>query len=453
MTKKISLGVVISLVFLTAALTLVITLLVFTKKYGSLVRDLPQRTQQYAQLEELDELVRLHYYGEITADAVAQGTCRGYIGGLADPYASYLSAEEYDIYKKKNAEVLPGVGVETVYDETAQGLRVILVTEDSPAFQAGIAADDLILSVNGDAVSQENQQALSVLLQTDGKDRLELLLRRSGQDTEPAETETATAPESPADNAEEIQHTDPDAQTEETQPEAATAAEENAAGPSVVSEFSVTLDRGYAAPSCKGEKRDGVGYIRISRFAGDTDTLVGEALDACLSAEVGGLIFDVRNNDGGNIAVAAKIIDRIVPLATGGTGAIATEKNAAGETVALYAADAEAVHLPICVLMNSRTGGAAELFACDLRDFGKAQLVGEPTMGHGTVQQAFELTNGDAVVLTVSEIVPYLGNSFNGSGITPDRVIPMSPADKDRLFSANAPADAQYRAALSMLLA
>lgn len=425
----------LSLVFLTAALTLVITLLVFTKRYGSLVRELPQRAQQYALLEELDELVRLHYYGEIDPDALSQSVGSGYISGLSDPYAAYLSAEEYALYKKKNAEVLPGVGVETVFDETAQGLRIISVNENSPASEAGLAADDVILSVNGDAISPENHQTLSALLQSDGKETLDVVLRRAVKQTETIqaaeEADDAQTADEPSDPAEE---TDTDDGT-----------------PSDVSEFRVSLNRGYAAPSCKGELRDGLGYIRISRFAGDTYTLFGNALDACLSAEVSGLIFDVRNNDSGNIAVAAKIIDRIVPLATGGTGAIATEKNAAGETVALYAADAQAVHLPICVLVNSRTGGAAELFACDLRDFGKAQLVGEPTLGHGTVQQAFTLSNGDAVVLTVSEIIPYLGNSFHGSGITPDRVVPMAPADKDRLFSSNAPADTQYSTALSML--
>ena len=72
------------------------------------------------------------------------------------------------------------------------------------------------------------------------------------------------------------------------------------------------------------------------------------------------------------------------------------------------------------VLVNKYSEGGAELLACDLRDYGKAQIVGETTGGKGTLQQVFRLDDGSAVLLTVAEIKPYISESFNGVGVTPD---------------------------------
>ena len=41
--------------------------------------------------------------------------------------------------------------------------------------------------------------------------------------------------------------------------------------------------------------------------------------------------------------------------------------------------------MPMAVLINSDTAGCGELFACDLKDFGKAFLIGEKTAGIGLV--------------------------------------------------------------------
>ena len=61
--------------------------------------------------------------------------------------------------------------------------------------------------------------------------------------------------------------------------------------------------------------------------------------------------------------------------------------------------------MPMLVLTDSNTAGPAELFACDLRDFGKAQLLGETTKGVGTATELFQLKDGSAVLLTIGEII------------------------------------------------
>ena len=70
--------------------------------------------------------------------------------------------------------------------------------------------------------------------------------------------------------------------------------------------------------------------------------------------------------------------------------------------------------------MDGETAGAGELVACDLRDFGKAVVVGKTTKGCGTYQEIFELSDGSAMVLTVGTIVPYTSDPFDGVGVKPD---------------------------------
>ena len=384
---------------ITAAVTVSLTVSYYTKEYNGLIGDLPQRAQQYAQLEEAEAIVHANYYGAVNTSALNQSVVEGYIEGLGDEHSVFLSAEDYTAYTDKISGEMAGIGLTVNFDVSINQLAVTAVAEHSPAAQNGVQIGNVISAVNGEAVTRENAQTLTGSICTGRFGTVSLdVIKMEG-----------------------------------------------------VAPVHLELRRGYQTPSCTYEQRKTIGYIRIGRFSEDTPALFSEALASFTDADVQGLIIDVRNNDSNDIASAAKVIDKIVPLATEGVGAIAIEKNAAGETVNLYAADAESVHFSVIVLLNSRTGGAAELLACDLRDFGKARLVGEPSMGHGTVQRVFPMKDGGALVLTVAEIIPYLGESFNSKGVTPDDVIPMSAADKDRLFSSDI-TDSQYDAAVAVLL-
>lgn len=103
------------------------------------------------------------------------------------------------------------------------------------------------------------------------------------------------------------------------------------------------------------------------------------------------------------------------------------------------------------ILVNSNTSGAAELFACDLRDFGIATLVGTKTAGNGTMQKVFELSDGSAVALTVAKVVPYKSESFNGTGIEPDYKVELTAEQNLRLPMLSLANDPQYQKALTLV--
>ena len=163
------------------------------------------------------------------------------------------------------------------------------------------------------------------------------------------------------------------------------------------------------------------------------------------------VIFDVRNNDTGLITNAVKCIDMLVPVASEGTSAIATAVDKDGNVIETFTSDSNSVRFSMVVLVNSNTTGAAELFACDLRDFGMAQLVGTRTAGNGTMQKVFELSDGSAVVLTVAKILPYKSDSYNGVGIEPTHTVELSAEQNSRLELLPLEEDTQYLKAVELL--
>jgi carboxyl-terminal processing protease len=90
-------------------------------------------------------------------------------------------------------------------------------------------------------------------------------------------------------------------------------------------------------------------------------------------------------------------------------------KDAHGEITA-YNSDAQSVGVPMAVLVDRYTVGAAEYFAAALNENG-ALVIGDTTAGGGYAQQRVSLSDGSTLVLsTIEYLTPGSGRSLNGSG-------------------------------------
>ena len=136
MNKKISLGLAIALIIVSVTATFAITMSVSQRIYNNLITDLPDRAQMYSAVEEIDEIIRSKYYGEIDQNVLDSNLENGYVKGLGDQYSYYMSAEEYSTYYDKLEGKSSGVGIETQLD-TETGY--ILVTEVYPGSSAQAA--------------------------------------------------------------------------------------------------------------------------------------------------------------------------------------------------------------------------------------------------------------------------------------------------------------------------
>jgi len=395
MSKKIPLALTIALILIFSALTVVITVSVYLRSYNKILSNIYSRSQQFTALSDVDEIVKDNYYGSVDSDM--KGAARGYVNSL-EGECVYLTSDEYREFTSENEGSFAGVGLTSEFNGI-DAITVISVTADSPADKSGIEKGDKIIEADGSAISSDN--ADFVISRLSGRDKTEIRLKIKKASDE--------------------------------------------------SETFAELTPVYKLNSVSYQQIDGIGYIRVGAFYSDTADLFKNAVDALTADSVTGLIIDLRNNVSFNYEYAAKTIDVIVPLATEGNGAIATALDYQGKSVEVYSADSMSVNIPLSVIINGRTEGAAELMAADLRDFSKAVLVGENTVGNASFQKAFTLDSGDVVVLTVAKICPYISECYDGQGVSPDLAVAASVSIEDKLDSLDTFNDEQYKAAYSAL--
>lgn len=116
MNKKISIGATIALMIISIALTISVTMVVAMRIFNSSVNDVTQRRTMYQYVTEIDKAVRPHYLGTIDEEKLRTALARGYVDGIGDPYAAYLSADEYKAVQQARSGKLTGYGYRAVPD-------------------------------------------------------------------------------------------------------------------------------------------------------------------------------------------------------------------------------------------------------------------------------------------------------------------------------------------------
>lgn len=397
MNKKISLGLAISLIFLSVALAVTMTMVFSLNIYNGIIKDVADRSNLYSTVSEIDDLVRKNYFGELNENFLNTMMSDGFVEGVGDRYSYYMTANEYADYLDEDKGNKGGIGIIAVYDSENNNIYVSEVSAKSPAEVQGIKKGDVITAVDSVKVTSSNCE--------------ELIKKLDGE------------------KLTNVQVTFKSGETEKT----------------------VSVARGYSAQSVYYSISNKVGYVKITAFYSTTVDQLEDALDYMSKNSVTAVVLDVRNTSTGLMRNAVACVDLIAPVATEGTGALATAVDKDGKTIETFTSDSDSKSFVMSVLVNSNTSGAAELFACDLRDFGIAQLVGTKTAGNGTMQKVFKLSDGSAVALTVAKIIPYKSDSFNGTGLEPDHKVELTAEQNLRLPMLQLADDPQYQKAVSIV--
>ena len=196
--------------------------------------------------------------------------------------------------------------------------------------------------------------------------------------------------------------------------------------------------------------------LRIASFNKGVDEDLRKALTAIKKDDARGIILDLRNNPGGLLDEAVDAASQFLK-----TGDVLLEKDARGQEKPIpVKAGGDATGIPLVVLVNRGTASGAEIVAGALQDAHRARLVGEPTIGTGTVLSEFKLSDGSALLLAVKEWLTPAGHVIWHKGITPDvrvalgaEVSPTFP-EAERLMNEEqlrASRDAQLLRALELL--
>jgi carboxyl-terminal processing protease len=192
---------------------------------------------------------------------------------------------------------------------------------------------------------------------------------------------------------------------------------------------------------------DGIGYIRIENFKARSGDLAIDAVEELRSQGAQALIFDVRNDPGGNLTELLKILDYLLP-----EGTLFISQTRGGEQMRQYSKPS-CVEMPMAVLINSESYSAAEFFAAALSEYGWATLVGEKTTGKGYAQTTIGLSDGSAIHISIEEYFTPNGVSLAGVGLTPDIELPLTDEEFELLYYDLLPQedDPQLKAAALLL--
>lgn len=290
-----------------------------------------------------------------------------------DPFSYYLPPDQAGSVRFNG--IVGGVGVlldarDPVGSKCAQitsvcRLEIVVVLEDNPGHEAGLAPGDIITALDGQPVEGNGFTATVATIAGDESGSITITVERDGT---PLEFNIERA---------------------------------GLVVPTVV----------YGIP------RQDVGYIRIPDFEWDIPALVDEAL-AEITPGAGTIVIDLRDNPGGYLDVFVETADRFVD---GGQVAFS---NAPGERREYTAGPGGAATTQrLLVLVNQGTASAAEALTGVLRERRDALVLGTDTFGKDAVQIPFTLRNGGEFHVTVAHWSTPDGDTVGSGGFRPDRII------------------------------
>ncbi len=168
-------------------------------------------------------------------------------------------------------------------------------------------------------------------------------------------------------------------------------------------------------------------FLQISQFAEDTDVELKKALreinDQSLAIE--GIVLDLRNNPGGYLHQAINVASQFLPEDT----VVLYERNGKGD-LEKHVTNRGGLELdtPMIVLINEGTASAGEILAGALQQNDRARLVGQTTLGTGTVLRPYDLSDGSVLRLGVTNWLTPNEELLKGKGVAPDSSVKLDPA-------------------------
>jgi carboxyl-terminal processing protease len=342
-------------------------------------------------LDEMQQLARV--FGMIKSDYVEvtdekkliTDAIAGMVASL-DPHSQYLDKKSLKEFTEGTSGKFVGVGIEI---STEDGyVKVVSPIEGSPAFRAGIKANDLITKVDD--------------WNTKGNSMNDAVKRMRG---EPNTKVVLTI-----------------LRREENKTFAVTITRDTIKTQSVKSKL---LDTDY-------------GWIRVAQFQEQTvEDFVKHATALYKqNPNLKGLVLDLRNDPGGLLDGAVALSAAFLPsnVAVVSTNGQLKESQyvykaspefyrASSSNDPLQSLPAAMKKIPLVVLVNEGSASASEIVAGALQDHKRASIMGSQTFGKGSVQNIRPIGDNAALKLTIARYYTPNGRSIQAKGIVPDVMV------------------------------
>lgn len=310
-------------------------------------------------LNRLIDYIDYEYVDAVNTDSIVDITVNRILENL-DPHSVYIPMDRYEDNADDMRGNFVGIGVSFyVYKDTIAVIRAIA---DGPAAKVGIKAGDRILyadekKIFGDSIHRDS---ITKYLKGQINSKVSLKIFRKGEEE--------------------------------------------------LLNFKVKRNHvPIISVDASYKLTDEIGYIKVNRFSETTYDEFKESLENLLDNGASKLVLDLRNNPGGYISSAEKIIDEFLE----DDKLVLITKNKSGKIDESYATDnGDFEEGTLYILINENSASASEIIAGALQDNDRGTIIGRRSFGKGLVQREMSLGDGSAVRLTIARYYTPTGRSI-----------------------------------------
>ena len=293
------------------------------------------------------------------------GAIKGMVASVEDPYTFFLTPDENKQTKDDLGGKLEGIGAQLGLKDN----RIIIIAplKKSPAETAGVKPGDYINKVDGvTTIKWTLSQAVSKI-RGPKNTKVKLTLERNNKEINVVIVRQQI----------------------------------------IVSSVDLSFEKNIAV-------------LKVNQFGDNTNDewnkAVREIEGKWSNKQITGLVLDLRDNPGGYLDGSVYLASEFLPL---GKLVVKQEATLYGNKEYRVSRIGVLREIPLVVLINKGSASASEILAGALRDYNRAQLVGEKSFGKGSVQEALDLKEGAGLHVTVAKWVLPNGDWINSKGIEP----------------------------------
>lgn len=345
----------------------VAVLLLSSRVYGDL-----SRAQTYEGLKlfsDVIEEIEKNYVEPVNTRDLIEKAIHGMVESL-DPHSTFMPPEAFEDLQTETRGDFGGIGI--VITKRDGMLTVVSPIEGTPAYRAGVKANDVIIKVEDKSTQDMMLWEAVKMMRGEPGTSIEITILRE---------ETA----------------DP-------------------------LEFNLVRDVIPMDSVRQIMLKPGYGYLWVTNFRENTTDEVRKALaDLEKKADpLKGLILDLRDNPGGLLTQAISLADVFLE-----EGRIVSIRGRDEKEESVYSAefDKDEPDYPIVLLINGGSASASEIVAGALQDNGRALVLGTTSFGKGSVQTVRPLRDGYGLKYTIARYYTPGGRSIQADGIHPDLVV------------------------------
>src|SRR6202166_4144274 len=337
----------------------------------------------YRQMQVYSEVlsrVQSEYVEDPNIPKVTDGALHGLVEFL-DANSSYLTPSAYKAYKAHKSEAKGEIGA-TVSKRFGYA-DVVSVLPGSPADKAGIEATDIFESIEGQSTRDMSLPEIRTALSGTPGSTVNVSVVRARR----AEPQKMT----------------------------------------------ITRDVVTIPPVSDKMMEDGIGYVKVDALTKGKAQEIAAKIKALEKSGAKKLVLDLRNTSDGEESEGVSTANLFLSH-----GTITYLQGQKFPRQAFNADPAKAVTtLPVAVLVNRGTSGAAEIVAAAILENARGDVVGDKTFGDGSVQKTIDLPDGGALIISIAKYYSPSGKAIQDSAITPNVLVAdaaddsVAPDDED----------------------